>query len=808
MCGKKHNMNDEEKHNTEMECCKHHDHSNPDHKCDMHHDDMKMEGHSHSGHENMSCCSHGGEYDHSKGDHHCDMHHMDHDMKDMDHEHMHHDMNHDMSHMDHEHMNHDMGNMSHEHMNHDMSHMDHSHMGHDMGHMNMSGMDCGMDMGHGGMDHGSMGHMHMGNLKLKFWISLILTIPIIIMSPMMGMKMPFQVTFPGSDFVVLVLGTILFIYGGYPFFTSCISEMKNKKPGMMSLITMGISVAYVYSVYAVIANDILKVTPMVNDFFWELSTLIVIMLLGHWIEMNSVMNAGSALNKLAELLPDNAHLVQADGQTKDVSVHELSEGQTILIKSGEKVPADGTIIDGSTALNESLITGESRDVQKGVDDSVIGGSINGSGTIKVKITGTGESGYLSKVMNMVSEAQSSKSEAEDLANKVAGYLFYAALIVAVIAFVTWSILHGVSYAIPITVSVLIIACPHALGLAIPLIISRMTSISATHGLLIRNKTALEGIKQIRYALMDKTGTLTQGDFKVNAYDSLDSSIDKKTIIKIAAAIEASSSHPLAQGIVQAFKELNEEPLQAENVEEIAGSGIKGTVDGKEYQVVSSSYLDKNGIDYDQNIADKYLQQGNSLSYVVEDSKVVGYIAEGDSIKPGAKDMIDFLNSQNIIPVMLTGDNKQAADKVASILGIKEVNAQLVPEDKQKLVTKYQEKGKVMFIGDGVNDAPSLTKADLGVAIGSGTDVAIESADVVLVNSDPADVINLVKLAKHARTKMIQNLWWGAGYNIIALPLAAGALSSIGIIIGPMLGAVIMSLSTVIVAINAMTLKIN
>ncbi|WP_435574912.1 copper-translocating P-type ATPase [Apilactobacillus kunkeei] len=696
-----------------------------------------------------------------------------------------------------------MGNMDH-----DMNHMDHSHMGHDMGHMNMSGIGCGMDMGHGGMDHGSMGHMHMGNLKLKFWISLILTIPIIIMSPMMGMKMPFQVTFPGSDFVVLVLGTILFIYGGYPFFTSCISEMKSKKPGMMSLITMGISVAYVYSVYAVIANDILKVTPMVNDFFWELSTLIVIMLLGHWIEMNSVMNAGSALNKLAELLPDNAHLVQSDGQTKDVSVHELSEGQTILIKSGEKVPADGTIIDGSTALNESLITGESRDVQKGVDDSVIGGSINGSGTIKVKITGTGESGYLSKVMNMVSEAQSSKSEAEDLANKVAGYLFYAALIVALIAFITWSILDGVAYAIPITVSVLIIACPHALGLAIPLIISRMTSISATHGLLIRNKTALEGIKQIRYALMDKTGTLTQGDFKVNAYDSLDSNIDKKDVIKIAAAIEASSSHPLAQGIVQAFKDLNQAPLQAEKVEEIAGSGIKGTVEGKEYQVVSSSYLDKNGIDYDQKTADKYLQQGNSLSYVVENGHVVGYIAEGDSIKPGAKDMIDFLNSQNIIPVMLTGDNQQAADKVASILGIKEVNAQLVPEDKQKLVTKYQEKGKVMFIGDGVNDAPSLTKADLGVAIGSGTDVAIESADVVLVNSDPADVINLVKLAKHARTKMIQNLWWGAGYNIIALPLAAGALSSIGIIIGPMLGAVIMSLSTVIVAINAMTLKIK
>lgn len=764
MCEKNHNMTDEEKNNDEMSCCKHHDYGNSEHKCNTQHDGMNMGEHSHSEHENMNCCSHGGKHDNSHGDHMGDMH-----------------------------------QMNHEHMHHHTDEMNHNQMGHNMNHMNMD---------HGHMDHGSMGHMHMGNLKLKFWISLILTIPIIIMSPMMGMKMPFQVTFPGSDFVVLLLGTILFIYGGYPFFTSCISEMKSKKPGMMSLITMGISVAYVYSVYAVIANDVFKVTPMVNDFFWELSTLIVIMLLGHWIEMNSVMNAGSALNKLAELLPDNAHLVQSNGQTQEVSVHELSEGQTILIKSGEKVPADGKIIDGSTSLNESLITGESRDVQKGVDDSVIGGSINGSGTIKVKITGTGESGYLSKVMNMVSEAQSSKSEAEDLANKVAGYLFYAALVVALIAFVTWSILHGVAYAIPITVSVLIIACPHALGLAIPLIISRMTSISATHGLLIRNKTALEGIKEIRYALMDKTGTLTQGDFKVNAYESLDSNINKKDIIKIAAAIEASSSHPLAQGIVQAFKDLNEAPLQSENVEEIAGSGIKGTVNGKEYQVVSSSYLDKNNISYDQKIAEKYLQQGNSLSYVVEDNNVIGYIAEGDSIKPGAKDMIDFLNSQNIVPVMLTGDNKQAADKVASILGINEVNAELVPEDKQKLVTKYQDKGKVMFIGDGVNDAPSLTKADLGVAIGSGTDVAIESADVVLVNSDPADVINLVKLAKHAHTKMIQNLWWGAGYNIIALPLAAGALSSIGIIIGPMLGAVIMSLSTVIVAINAMTLKIN
>ncbi|CAI2682423.1 copB Copper transporting ATPase [Apilactobacillus apinorum] len=765
------NHNHEEGH----DCGMHHDHKEMNHKECCHHDrdqkmeqcDMHMDESAHKHDEKGSCCHHDGAEMHG-------------------HDYMHHDMNH-------EHMDHSM------HMNH--GGMD---MGHDMSHMNHGGMDhCGMDMGH------DMGHMHhMGNLKLKFWISLILTIPIIVMSPMMGMKMPFQVTFPGSDFVVLILGTILFIYGGYPFFTSCIGEMNSKKPGMMSLITMGISVAYVYSVYAVIANDILKATPMVNDFFWELSTLIVIMLLGHWIEMNSVMSAGSAVNKLAALLPDNAHLVSEDGNVTDVSVNELSENQTILIKSGEKIPADGTIIDGTTSVNESLITGESRDVNKQVDDQVIGGSINGSGTIKVKITGTGESGYLSKVMKMVSDAQASKSQAEDLANKVAGYLFYAALIVAVIAFVAWSIIHNVAYAIPITVSVLIIACPHALGLAIPLIISRLTAIAATHGLLIRNKTSLEGIKKVKYALMDKTGTLTQGDFKVNAFDSLDNDVEKNDVLQIAATLEANSSHPLAEGIIKAFDELNMEKLSAENIDEISGAGIKGEINGNKYAVVSSAYLTKNNIAFDTTQTDQYLTQGNSLSYVINNDNVIGFIAEGDSIKPGAKDMIEYLNSQNITPVMLTGDNQKAAEKVASLLGITEVNAELVPEDKQALVSKYQETGSVMFIGDGVNDAPSLTKADLGIAIGSGTDVAIDSADVVLVNSNPADVIDLIKLAKQARTKMIQNLWWGAGYNIIALPLAAGLLSSIGIIIGPMLGAVIMSLSTVIVAINAMTLRIK
>ncbi|WP_455577820.1 copper-translocating P-type ATPase [Apilactobacillus timberlakei] len=731
----------------------------------------------------------------------CDMDHMQHDDKK--------NMHHDMSNMEHDHSEHmkhgmDHNHEDHSHMHHDMDMSNMHHGGGHMDHMDMGNMDH--DHGHMMMNHG--GHMmDMGDLKKKFWISLILTIPIILMSPMMGMKLPFQLTFSGSDFIVLILGSILFFYCSTPFFNGAKGEIQNKKPEMMSLITLGISVAYIYSIYAVVANDILHVTPMVNDFFWELSTLIVIMLLGHWIEMNSVMNAGSAINKLSKLLPDNAHLI-SDNQTKDVSTSELSVGDNILIQAGEKIPADGTIYDGSTSVNESLVTGESRSVNKKSDDSVIGGSVNGDGTIKVKISGTGNSGYLSKVMNMVQEAQSAKSKTENLANQVASYLFYAALIVAVIAFVAWSLIKGVSFAIPVTVTVLIIACPHALGLAVPLIISRTTSIAATNGLLIRNKTSLEKINDIKYALMDKTGTLTEGKFQVNGYDSLDNNYSKDDILKIASSVEQNSNHPLATGIMEAAKqkELSLSDVNSDN--QITGYGMKGTINDHEFLIVSAAYLDTNNINYDASSSKQYLEKGNSLSYVVENNKVIGFVAEGDSIKSGSKDMIKYLQSQGITPVMLTGDNESAANKVASLLGITEVKAKLLPEDKQKNVTNYQKDGKVMFIGDGINDAPSLTQSDMGIAIGSGTDVAVDSADVVLVNSNPLDVVSLVKLAKESHTKMIQNLWWGAGYNIVALPLAAGILALAGIMLDPMVGAIIMSLSTVIVALNALTLKIK
>nr|WP_317619365.1 heavy metal translocating P-type ATPase [Apilactobacillus apisilvae] len=724
------------------------------------------------------------------------------DMKSMNHEHQDHNMDHmnmgheghDMKNMNHEH--HDMGNMN---MDHDMHHMDHDmhHMDHDM-----NGMDHSQMMNHGGH------MMDMGDMKKKFWISLILTIPIILMSPMMGMQLPFQLTFPGSNFIVLILGSILFFYCSTPFFSGAKGEIKNKKPEMMSLITLGISVAYVYSVYSVVANDILNITPKVNDFFWELSTLIVIMLLGHRIEMNSIMNAGSAINKLSKLLPDSAHLISENGDIKDVSTNKLAVGNSILIKSGEQIPADGKIYDGSTSVNESLVTGESRSVNKQTNNDVIGGSINGDGTIKVKISGTGSSGYLSKVKNMVQEAQSSKSKTETAANQVASYLFYAALVVAIIAFVAWSFVRGVSFAIPVTVTVLIIACPHALGLAVPLITSRTTSLAATNGLLIRNKNALDGINDIKYALMDKTGTLTEGKFKVNGYVSLDQNYSDDEIVKIAASVEQNSNHPLANGIAEIAKQKGLSLYEVINDTQITGYGVKGTLNNNDFAVVSAAYLDANNIKYTAQDTQNYLNDGNSVSYVIKDNVAIGFIAEGDSIKKGSKAMVQYLLSQNITPVMLTGDNKDAAAKVASLLGISEFKAQLLPEDKQKNVLSYQKQGKTIFIGDGINDAPSLTQSDIGIAIGSGTDVAIDSADVVLVNSDPNDIVSLVKLAKNSHRKMIQNLWWGAGYNILALPLAAGILGFAGIMLDPMVGAIVMSLSTVIVALNALTLKIK
>nr|WP_223877271.1 heavy metal translocating P-type ATPase [Lactiplantibacillus dongliensis] len=670
----------------------------------------------------------------------------------------------------------------------------------DMSNMDMHDMD--MDMGNGQM-------MHMGNLKRKFWVSLILTLPLIIMSPMMGMQLPFQLIFhPWTDYLAAILGTAIFIYGGQPFFSGAKAELANRKPAMMTLIAMGIGVAFVYSIYAVVANNWLQVTPPVTDFFWELATLIDIMLLGHWIEMNTVMNAGSAVDNLAKLLPSSAHKIVA-GQVSDVDVAALTTGDHVQVRAGEKIPADGVIVSGATSVNEAMVTGEARLVEKQVDAQVVGGSVNGEGTFEMRITGTGEDGYLAQVMKLVSDAQAAKSAQENMADRVAGLLFYAALTVAIVAFIVWMLVGNLALALSIAVTVLVIACPHALGLAVPLVVARSTAIAASHGLLIRNRDAMEQVKKLNYALMDKTGTLTAGNFKVAEYQSLDSAYTADQVLSIMASLETGSSHPLAVGILKAAKAQELTPVEATDSEQLTGVGLSGTVAGQTYQVVSAAYLDRQKLAYDQAAFNRLASAGNSVSYLIQDQQVLGYAAQGDQIKPEAKNLIDSLKAQHITPVMLTGDNAQSAQVVAKQLGITEVHASLLPEDKAKLVKQYQSDGShVMMIGDGVNDAPSLASAEIGVAIGSGTDVAIDSADVVLVKSNPNDVVEFLELARNTTRKMTQNLWWGAGYNVITIPLAAGILAPWGFLLNPMVGAVVMSFSTVIVAINAMTLHVK
>lgn len=660
-------------------------------------------------------------------------------------------------------------------------------------------------------DHGNGGHMmHMGNLKQKFWVSLIVTIPILLLSPMMGMHTSFQITFPGSGWVVLVLATFLFFYGGRPFLSGAAMELRMKNPAMMTLIAMGITVSYVYSLYAFISNNLVQASAHKMDFFWELATLIVIMLLGHWIEMRAVGNAGNALQKMAELLPGSAHLVGEDGETRDVPLQQVAVGQQVMVKSGEKVPADGIVLSGETTVNEAMVTGEAKGVEKKAGVRVIGGSINGNGTIVVKVTGTGESGYLAQVMKLVGEAQQEKSRAESISDKVAKALFYVALSAGIIAFVVWLIVDAsLNIALERMVTVFIIACPHALGLAIPLVVARSTSLGATHGLLIRNRNALEKSRRVTVVTMDKTGTLTEGDFRVSAVQALSEGWTEARVLRVMAALETGSNHPLAAGIIAETKTRGIPVPRVENVTLIEGTGLSGTVDGEPAKIVTAAYLDKQGMHYDKGVFDNLAGEGNSVSFLVAGDTVVGLVAQGDQIKPEAEQTIAELRKERIRPVMLTGDNEASATAIAARLGITDVHASLLPENKDRVVASYQQRGEVvMMVGDGVNDAPALARADIGVAIGAGTDVAIDSADVVLVRSNPYDIILFFALAKNTTRKMIQNLWWGAGYNILAIPLAAGVLAPVGIILSPAVGAVLMSLSTVIVAINAVMLRVK
>ncbi|WP_195837324.1 heavy metal translocating P-type ATPase [Staphylococcus sp. McC-251-APC-3A2] len=663
---------------------------------------------------------------------------------------------------------------------------------------------------HESHNHHSGHAHHHGNFKAKFFVSLIFAIPIIFLSPMMGVKLPFQFTFPGSEWVVLILGTILFFYGGKPFLSGGKDEIAAKKPGMMTLVALGISVAYIYSLYAFYMNNFSSATGHTMDFFWELATLILIMLLGHWIEMNAVGNAGDALKKMAELLPNSAIKVMDNGQREEVKISDIMTDDIVEVKAGESIPTDGIIVQGQTSIDESLVTGESKKVQKNQNDNVIGGSINGSGTIQVKVTAVGEDGYLSQVMGLVNQAQSDKSSAELLSDKVAGYLFYFAVSVGVISFIVWMLIQNdVDFALERLVTVLVIACPHALGLAIPFVTARSTSIGAHNGLIIKNRESVEIAQHIDYVMMDKTGTLTEGNFSVNHYESFKNDLSNDTILSLFASLESRSNHPLAISIVDFAKSKNVSFTNPQDVNNIPGVGLEGLIDNKTYKITNVSYLDKHKLNYDDDLFTKLAQQGNSISYLIEDQQVIGMIAQGDQIKESSKQMVADLLSRNITPVMLTGDNNEVAHAVAKELGISDVHAQLMPEDKESIIKDYQSDGnKVMMVGDGINDAPSLIRADIGIAIGAGTDVAVDSGDIILVKSNPSDIIHFLTLSNNTMRKMVQNLWWGAGYNIVAVPLAAGILAFIGLILSPAIGAILMSLSTVIVAINAFTLKLK
>ncbi|MCO6263450.1 heavy metal translocating P-type ATPase [Staphylococcus epidermidis] len=660
------------------------------------------------------------------------------------------------------------------------------------------------------MHHDNHASHHHGNFKVKFFVSLIFAIPIILLSPLMGVNLPFQFTFPGSEWVVLILSTILFFYGGKPFLSGGKDEIATKKPGMMTLVALGISVAYIYSLYAFYMNNFSSATGHTMDFFWELATLILIMLLGHWIEMNAVGNAGDALKKMAELLPNSAIKVMDNGQREEVKISDIMTDDIVEVKAGESIPTDGIIVQGQTSIDESLVTGESKKVQKNQNDNVIGGSINGSGTIQVKVTAVGEDGYLSQVMGLVNQAQNDKSSAELLSDKVAGYLFYFAVIVGVISFIVWMLIQNdVDFALERLVTVLVIACPHALGLAIPLVTARSTSIGAHNGLIIKNRESVEIAQHIDYVMMDKTGTLTEGNFSVNHYESFKNDLSNDTILSLFASLESQSNHPLAISIVDFAKSKNVSFTNPQDVNNIPGVGLEGLIDNKTYKITNVSYLDKHKLNYDDDLFTKLAQQGNSISYLIEDQQVIGMIAQGDQIKESSKQMVADLLSRNITPVMLTGDNNEVAHAVAKELGISDVHAQLMPEDKESIIKDYQSNGnKVMMVGDGINDAPSLIRADIGIAIGAGTDVAVDSGDIILVKSNPSDIIHFLTLSNNTMRKMVQNLWWGAGYNIVAVPLAAGALAFVGLILSPAVGAILMSLSTVIVAINAFTLKLK
>lgn len=668
--------------------------------------------------------------------------------------------------------------------------MKNSHSHHQMGHEKKS------DDHDGGHDH----HHMIADYKRRFWICLILTVPILILSP--HIQHIFGVhdilMFPGDVYMLFVLSSVVYFYGGYPFFQGIYNELKVRNPGMMTLVAVAITTAYLYSSAVVFG---LKG----ELFFWELATLIDIMLLGHWLEMRSVMGASRALEELVKLLPSHAHKLMPDRETMDVPLEDLSVGDEVLVRPGEKIPVDGEIIHGETSIDESMLTGESNPVHRIPGQNVIGGSINGDGAIQVEIQKTGEDSFLSNVIKLVGEAQKSRSQTQNLANRFAMWLTVIALACGFITLIVWLIVTGqdLAFSLERAVTVMVTTCPHALGLAIPLVVAVSTALAAGNGLLIRNRTSFENARNIDAVIFDKTGTLTQGKFGVTDIIPLDDEIDADEVLKYAASLEAYSEHPIARGLA---KEVDEH-YPVDKFQAIPGKGVKGIIHDRKVEVVSPGHLAERGFTMDPEELEKLSRKGKTVVLVVIDGVLSMAVALADIIRPESKETIYSLKNMGIKCIMITGDKKEVAEWVSSELGLDQYFAEVLPSQKAGEVKKIQDEGfTVAMTGDGINDAPALAQADVGIAIGAGTDVALETADIILVQSNPLDVLKIIQLARSTYRKMVENLAWGAGYNIFAIPLAAGVLSAYGIILTPAMGAVLMSVSTIIVAVNSRFLK--
>ncbi len=653
-------------------------------------------------------------------------------------------------------------------------------------------------------DHHDHHQMMVDDFRHRFWICAALTIPVLLLSPMIQRWFGIGDILPAplGIWVLFALSSFVYVYGGLPFLKGAVEELRAGNPGMMTLVGTAITVAFVYSASVVLGLE-------GELFFWETVTLIDLMLLGHWIEMRSVMGASKALEELARLMPSEAHLLGDDGEIQEVPTSQLKEGDRILVKSSEKIPADGEVLEGSSSVDESMLTGESHPVEKLAGDSVVGGSVNGLGSLVVVVRHTGSASYLQQIIALVREAERSKSRTQDLANRAAFFLTVIALSVSAVTFAVWLWTAGssLSFALERAVTVMIIACPHALGLAIPLVVSVSTGLAATRGLLIRNRVAFERARNLTTVVFDKTGTLTEGRFGVTDI-RLFGSLSESALLAMAAAVERGSEHPIAAGVLLTARERELTIPEATGFEAITGKGVQATVEGASIRLLSANALTAENIAVPEHDGNKLARQGKSLVYVVRDGQAEGLLALADTIRPESREAVRRLHKQGMEVIILTGDKQEVAEWVAEDLGLDQVIAEVLPGQKSAKIAELRASGRVVaMVGDGVNDAPALATADLGIAVGAGTDVAVASADVILVNSDPRDVASIAALSKATYRKMVQNLWYAAGYNIVAIPLAAGVLVSAGIILSPAIGAVLMSLSTIVVAFNARQLKI-